>query len=255
MTLGQRIQALRKGRGLSQEALGEALGISRQAVSKWEGDVTTPELEKLVALSCLFEVPVGELLGVEEREKQAATPIPGAGENRRMVRVLTMLCAVLAVTSILSLGCMIYFRYQVMTVLDPPTPPDNPVTGVAYDLESNEKAGTLDLALELTLEKETALMGWDAAAVLSTTVWRDKENRHVEEAAPVTFSDGRAWVRLQAAPYTPYRDITVRLSFSKGDLSAAQYLLKIRFQPLEGGWEITGRGRISPEENENLLPG
>ncbi len=39
MTLGQRIQELRKQRGMSQESLGDALGVSRQAVSKWEGDV------------------------------------------------------------------------------------------------------------------------------------------------------------------------------------------------------------------------
>lgn len=38
MTLGQNIQSLRKNAGLSQEALGEALGVSRQAVSKWESD-------------------------------------------------------------------------------------------------------------------------------------------------------------------------------------------------------------------------
>ena len=37
MTLGQRIQELRKGLGMSQESLGDALGVSRQAVSKWEG--------------------------------------------------------------------------------------------------------------------------------------------------------------------------------------------------------------------------
>ena len=43
MTLGQRIQELRKQSGLSQEALGEALGVSRQAVSKWEGDNGIPE--------------------------------------------------------------------------------------------------------------------------------------------------------------------------------------------------------------------
>ena len=65
MTLGQRIQELRKGKGLSQEALGEALGVSRQAVSKWEGDNGIPELDKLIAMSRLFGVTVGELLGVE----------------------------------------------------------------------------------------------------------------------------------------------------------------------------------------------
>ena len=44
MTLGQRIQELRKGLNLSQEELGERMGVSRQAISKWEGDQTIPEL-------------------------------------------------------------------------------------------------------------------------------------------------------------------------------------------------------------------
>ena len=40
MTLGQRIAALRKEKGLSQEGLGELVGVSRQAVSKWEAEVS-----------------------------------------------------------------------------------------------------------------------------------------------------------------------------------------------------------------------
>ena len=70
MTLGQRIQDLRKQRGMSQESLGDALGVSRQAVSKWEGDNGIPELDTLIAMSRLFEVTVGQLLGVEEAAEQ-----------------------------------------------------------------------------------------------------------------------------------------------------------------------------------------
>lgn len=66
MTLGQRIQQLRKEKGLSQEALGDALGVSRQAISKWESDLTIPEIDNLIAMSKLFNTPVGVLLGVEE---------------------------------------------------------------------------------------------------------------------------------------------------------------------------------------------
>lgn len=68
MTLGERIQDCRKNAGLSQEALGEAMGVTRQSISKWESDTTIPELDKLVALSKLFHIPVGALLGVEEGE-------------------------------------------------------------------------------------------------------------------------------------------------------------------------------------------
>ena len=66
MTLGERIARKRKELGLSQEALGERLGVSRQAIYKWESDASLPEIEKLIALSGIFSVPVGWLLGVEE---------------------------------------------------------------------------------------------------------------------------------------------------------------------------------------------
>lgn len=66
MTVGQRIAQKRKELGLSQEALGETLGVSRQAIYKWESDTTLPEIEKLIALSRIFSVSVGWLLGVED---------------------------------------------------------------------------------------------------------------------------------------------------------------------------------------------
>ena len=65
-TLGQRIAAERKKLGLSQEALGEKMGVSRQAISKWEADGALPEIDKLIAMSRLFGVSLGWLLGVEE---------------------------------------------------------------------------------------------------------------------------------------------------------------------------------------------
>lgn len=66
MTLGQRIAQKRKELGLSQEALGNQLGVSRQSIYKWESDSSLPEIEKLMALSQIFSVTVGWLLGVEE---------------------------------------------------------------------------------------------------------------------------------------------------------------------------------------------
>lgn len=66
MTLGQRIAQKRKEQGLSQEGLGERLGVSRQAIYKWESDASLPEIDKLITLSKIFSVSVGWLLGVEE---------------------------------------------------------------------------------------------------------------------------------------------------------------------------------------------
>lgn len=66
MTLGQRIAERRKLLGLSQEAFGDKMGVSRQAISKWEADAATPEIEKLIIMSKLFGVSVGWLLGTED---------------------------------------------------------------------------------------------------------------------------------------------------------------------------------------------
>ncbi len=70
MTVGGRIAQKRKELGLSQEGLGEKLGVSRQAIYKWESDSALPEIEKLIALSHIFDVSVGWLLGVEENAQQ-----------------------------------------------------------------------------------------------------------------------------------------------------------------------------------------
>ena len=67
MTMGQRIADQRKRLGFSLEALGDKLDVSRQAVSKWEADGAVPSIDKLIAMSKLFGVSVGWLLGVEEQ--------------------------------------------------------------------------------------------------------------------------------------------------------------------------------------------
>lgn len=62
MTLGEKIQKLRKSCGLSQLQLAEQLDVSRQSVSKWELNESVPDINKIVRLSELFSVSVDELL-------------------------------------------------------------------------------------------------------------------------------------------------------------------------------------------------
>jgi len=80
MTIGQRIAQKRKELGLSQEALGEQLGVSRQSVFKWESDAAIPEIDKLIALSRLYSVSLDWLMGIEEAPRGEA-PAPEAQQD------------------------------------------------------------------------------------------------------------------------------------------------------------------------------
>ena len=66
LELGQKLQELRKSRGLTQEQLAAALLVSRTAVSKWESGRGTPNIEPLKAIAAYFSVSVDTLLSGEE---------------------------------------------------------------------------------------------------------------------------------------------------------------------------------------------
>ena len=68
MTLGERIIELRNTRGISQADLAEAMGVSRQSVSKWETGASTPDLEKLVKLAEYFQLSLDQLVKGEMTE-------------------------------------------------------------------------------------------------------------------------------------------------------------------------------------------
>lgn len=75
MTLGEKIQELRRRSGMSQDTLAEVLDVSRQAVSKWERDEAVPETDKIVRIAKVFSVSTDHLL-LEETPQPAAAPIP-----------------------------------------------------------------------------------------------------------------------------------------------------------------------------------
>ena len=76
MTTGQKIAALRRKRGMTQDALAEALSVTRQAVSKWEADASLPETGKLLPLARLLGCTADYLLGSSEAEAGAPQGAP-----------------------------------------------------------------------------------------------------------------------------------------------------------------------------------
>ena len=104
MTLGQRIQELRKQNNLSQEALGEKLGVSRQAISRWEMDGAVPEVDKLIAMGRLFGVDLNSLLQVAQPgpagEGEAPDPAPEGDDPLRPVNWWKWLPPILALLAL-----------------------------------------------------------------------------------------------------------------------------------------------------------
>lgn len=71
MSLGERIKEQRKNCGLSQEKVAELVGVSRQAVTKWEAEQSAPSTENLFRLAEIFGTTVDILLASEEEEKNS----------------------------------------------------------------------------------------------------------------------------------------------------------------------------------------
>ena len=72
MTIADRIQSLRKQKGMSQIDLADAIGVSRQAVSKWESEQAIPDLDKIIAMSEIFGTTTDYLLkGIEPVDVEA----------------------------------------------------------------------------------------------------------------------------------------------------------------------------------------
>lgn len=87
MTFAEKLTELRKQNGWSQEELGERLGVTRQTVSKWELGLTTPEMEKLAAMSELFGISLDDLVkGDRTIEESKEQKIETFTETRKGIR-------------------------------------------------------------------------------------------------------------------------------------------------------------------------
>lgn len=107
MNLGDTIYRLRTERNLSQGELADALGVSRQSISKWETNSSVPELDKLIRMCELFGVSMDEL--VRGRKEEAETPpapsvtvVRDGGPNRKTV-ALVLFCLSAAVWLVFTL--------------------------------------------------------------------------------------------------------------------------------------------------------
>ncbi len=121
--LGGRIRALRKERGISQEALAQALEVSRQAVTKWEDGSSLPSTANLLALSGFFGVPLSELTGTPEGNPPTAPEAARSSRTRAFRMCAWLLLAV-------CVGMLAVVLIQLLLIA-PPLPKDVTIIGGA----------------------------------------------------------------------------------------------------------------------------
>lgn len=118
LNVGENICRLRAGKGMSQGDLADALGVSRQSISKWETGGAVPELEKLVKLSALFGVTLDELVtGTKPEHPEAGIPetppvqviVEHRGMTGRQVTGIVLLCMGFALTLVFAvMGSLLF---------------------------------------------------------------------------------------------------------------------------------------------------
>ena len=100
MKFNEKLLELRKKEGLSQEELADKVDVSRQTVSKWEAGQTTPEMEKLLELSKLFNISLDELTGNEVEKKDNNEEAKPTKKKHKVLKVLLIILAIYLVISL-----------------------------------------------------------------------------------------------------------------------------------------------------------
>lgn len=159
MTLGQRISRYRKQLNISQEELGARLGVSRQAVSKWETGLSVPDMDNLLALSREFGISVAELTETPEKpespENQPAplpeapkapesesAPLPEAPHRRKS----HLLWAVLSLLIIVFLMLLLSLSKPPATTVAEPSP--DPIVPPVNEAEARKPQSDFALILD-----------------------------------------------------------------------------------------------------------
>jgi transcriptional regulator with XRE-family HTH domain len=106
MNIADRIQNLRKTKGISQEELADKIGVSRQAISKWESEQSTPEIDKVIIMSEYFEVTTDYILKGIENKKQANEKILDAN-------IFVIVATVLDFIGLI-VSCAVWYQEQVL---------------------------------------------------------------------------------------------------------------------------------------------
>ncbi|MBP3313623.1 MAG: helix-turn-helix transcriptional regulator [Oscillospiraceae bacterium] len=109
MNFNERLVSFRKARGLNQETLADQVGVSRQAVSKWETGEAQPDFAKLLALADALEVSLDELCGRVQTDMSPFTPVEQSTHKKTGTKIAIISLAVVTALLLLCLVGLLLF--------------------------------------------------------------------------------------------------------------------------------------------------
>lgn len=259
MTTGEKIAVLRKEQGMSQEALGEKLGLSRQAVSKWEADQAVPTMDNLMELSKLFGVPVDTLLRPDaelapKTEDTAEIPTENGSQSVKNVNRKWKIAAIAAAGLLcVSVVCSAVSLWRVLAMqqqIDTLRMQSGPSTIYYPDNTSAENSDLADWSENIEVDPD------HNENLLVTVSAVPKEMRDGETAKFVVRSGDQSWECDAenkngysgeiSVPLVDTFSVYLTLTSTDGEIRnimvASEYDLKQRFSlEVRAWWENNGK--------------
>ena len=206
MTLGQNLQAARKAKGLSQESLAEQIGVSRQALGKWEKDTALPGLDNLQAAAQVLGVSVDTLLGSGCADPAPAVTLDAMrdllaardAEQRKHRRLWALLgAAVAVVVVVLIIVQNIAYQIRLQTLSDSYANLQQQLTRIVTDMTTR-----MDELQDAVRQGKSTVLDWHWTPL-------DKLHKDVQNS----------WmpVLVQVTPSESTVGMTARLSVTYGD--------------------------------------
>jgi transcriptional regulator with XRE-family HTH domain len=135
MNIGEKIQNLRKNNNLSQELLAEKIGVTRQTISKWELNETTPDIKQAVLLASIFNISINELINNKINEK------PTNNKDRLydiIIKILKISGVILLTLVIIDILSLVFFaKFKTETEIH--------ITGATMNCNINDKSFYIDI--------------------------------------------------------------------------------------------------------------
>ena len=205
MTLGQNLQAARKAKGLSQETLAERIGVSRQALGKWEKDTALPGLDNLQAAAQVLGVSVDTLLGTGCADPAPAVTLDAMrdllaardAEQRRRRRLWGLLGAAGTIVAVLLVVQNMAYQRKMQSLTDS-------YANLQQQLSSTTAALTarMDELQDAVRQGKSTVMDWH---------WIPLDKLHKD------VQNGWMPVLVQVTPSESTAGMTARLSVTYGD--------------------------------------